>query len=108
MADNKKTVATEAIGQSISVRDSMDKERVNSESVEVGAAVQRDNSVSQDNVASEKIISDQDGAVTRTQANINTVSGNGNAASTKYNDVSSTRLKGSEEDQEGLEMPAIK
>ena len=106
MAD-KKTVATEAIGQSISVRDSMDKERVNSESVEVGA-VQRENSVSQDNVASEKIISDQDGAVTRTQANINTVSGNGNAASTKYNDVSSTRLKGSEEDQEGLEMPAIK
>ena len=75
MAD-KKTVATEAIGQSISVRDSMDKERVN-ESVDVGV-VPRENSVSQSNVASDKILVDQDGAVTRTQANINTVSGNGN------------------------------
>ena len=75
MAD-KKTVATEAIGQSISVRDSIEKERVN-ESVDVNV-IQRENSVSQSNVASEKIVSDQDGAVTRTQANINTVSGNGN------------------------------
>ena len=74
MADNKKTVATEAIGQSISVRDSIEKERVN-DGVEVGVA-QRENSVSQSNVASEKILSDQDGAVTRTQANINTNSGN--------------------------------
>ena len=75
MAD-KKTVATEAIGQSISVRDSIEKERVN-ESVDVNV-IQRENSVSQSNVAYEKIVSDQDGAVTRTQANINTVSGNGN------------------------------
>ena len=74
MADNKKTVATEAIGQSISVRDSIEKERGN-DGVEVGVA-QRENSVSQSNVASEKIISDKDGAVTRTQANINTSSGN--------------------------------
>ena len=54
----------------------MDKERVN-ESVDVGV-VPRENSVSQSNVASDKILVDQDGAVTRTQANINTVSGNGN------------------------------
>ena len=54
----------------------MEKERVN-ESVDKGV-IQRENSVSQSNVASEKIVSDQDGAVTRTQANINTVSGNGN------------------------------
>ena len=100
MADQKH-VATEAIGQSISVRDSIEKERAN-DGVDVNV-IQRENSVSQSNVASEKIVSDQDGAVTRTQANINTASGNGNQASTKY--VSSNQL----EDQEGQQsMQAIK
>ena len=65
MAQQSKTVATEAVAQSLSVRDSVAdsaKELPNDRSVEIGQP--RETSVSQHEIKAEKIVSGKDGTVT--------------------------------------------
>ena len=97
-----KTVATEAIAQSISVRDSVAdsaKDLPNDRSVEIGPP--RETSVSQNDIVAEKMVSGKDGTVTRTPMQYGNTSAN-NVASTKYVDDMSSGIKSAADQNDAL------
>ena len=94
--------ATEAVAQSLSVRDSVAdsaKELPNDRSVEINPP--RETSVSQNEIKAEKIVSGKDGTVTRTPMQYGNVSAN-NVASTKYVDDMSSGIKSAVDQSESL------